>query len=83
LGFPDSSIAEESSWNAGNPGSISGLGRSPGEGKGYPLLCSGLENSMDFIVHGGHKELDTTEPLSLHFTSDIFIYLHIKYFEEY
>ena len=60
LGFPDSSIAEEYSWNAGNPGSISGLGRSPGEGKGYPLQYSGLENSMDFIVHGV-RESDTTE----------------------
>ena len=42
-------------------GLIPGLGRSPGEGKGYPLQCSGLENSMDCIVHGGHKELDMTE----------------------
>jgi len=37
------------------PGSIPGLGRSPGEGKGYPLPCSGLENSMDCIVHGVTK----------------------------
>ena len=36
-------------------GSISGLGRSPGEGKGYPLQYSGLENSMDCIVHGVAK----------------------------
>ena len=35
--------------------SIPGLGRSPGEGKGYPLQYSGLENSMDFIVHGVAK----------------------------
>ena len=41
-------------------GSIPGLGRSPGEGKGYPLQYSGLENSMDCIVHAV-KELDTTE----------------------
>ena len=33
-------------------GSIPGLGRYPGEGKGYPVQCSGLENSMDCIVHG-------------------------------
>ena len=33
-------------------GSVPGLGRSPGEGKGYPLQYSGLENSMDCIVHG-------------------------------
>ena len=46
-------------------GLIPGLGRSPGEGKGYPLQYSGLENSIDCIVHGGHKESDTTEQLSL------------------
>ena len=39
----------------GGVGSISGLGRSPGEGKGYPLQYSGLESSMDFIVHGVAK----------------------------
>jgi len=53
----------------GDLGLIPGLGRSPGEGKGYPLKYSGLENSMDCIVHGGHKESDTTERLSLHFTN--------------
>ena len=37
---------------------------SPGEGKGYPLQYSGLENSMDYIVHGGCKELEATEQLS-------------------
>jgi len=37
--------------NAGDLGSIPGLGRSPGEGKGYPLQYSGLENSVDYIVH--------------------------------
>ena len=41
--------------NAGDLGSIPGLGRSPGEGKGYPLQYSGLENSMDCIVHGVAK----------------------------
>ena len=40
---------------AGDLGSIPGLGRSPGEGKGYPLQYSGLENSMDSIVHGVTK----------------------------
>ena len=45
---------------------ISGLGRSPGEGKGYPLQYSGLENYMDCIVSPqGHKESYTTERLSL------------------
>ena len=44
--------------NAGDAGDldlIPGLGRSPGEGKGYPFQCSGLENSMDCIVHGFAK----------------------------
>ena len=46
---------KESACNAGDLGSISGLGRSPGEGKGYPFQYSGLENSMDCIVHGVSK----------------------------
>ena len=50
-GFPDSSVGKESACNTGDPGSIPGLGRSPGEGKGYPLQYSGLENSMNYIVH--------------------------------
>ena len=47
LGFPDSSVGKESTCNAGDPGSIPGLGRFLGEGNGYPLQYSGLENSMD------------------------------------
>ena len=43
---PDSSVGKESACNAGDPGSIPGLGRSPGEENGYPLQYSGLENSM-------------------------------------
>ena len=39
-GFPDSSVGKESAYNAGDPGSIPGLGRSAGEGIGYPLQCS-------------------------------------------
>ena len=54
-GFPDSSVGKESICNAGNPGLIPGLGLSPGEGKGYPLQYSGLENSMDCIVYGVTK----------------------------
>ena len=41
--------------NVGDLGSIPGLGRSPGEGKGYPLQYIGLENSMDCIVYGVAK----------------------------
>ena len=56
-GFPDSSVGKESACNAGDLGLIPRLGRSPGEGKGYPLDYSGLENSMDrgpwwATVHG-------------------------------
>ena len=55
LGFPDSSVRKESACNAGDPGSIHGSRRSPGKGIGYPLQYSGLENSMDCIVHGVAK----------------------------
>ena len=55
LGFPGGSAGKESACNAGDLGSILGLGRSPGEGKGYPLQYSGLENSMDCIVYGVAK----------------------------
>ena len=43
---------------------IPGLGISPGEGNGYPLQYSGLENSMDCTLHGGRKESDATEPFT-------------------
>ena len=46
-GFPSSSVGKESTCNAGDLGSIPGLRRSPGEGKGYPFQCFCLENSMD------------------------------------
>ena len=55
LGFPCSSAGKESACNARDLGLIPGLERSPGEGKGYPLQYSGLENSMDCIVHGVRK----------------------------
>ena len=55
MGFPDSSVGKESACNARDLSSISGSGRSAGEGKGYPLQYSGLENSMDCIVHGVTK----------------------------
>ena len=54
-GFPGGSAGKESTCNAGDLGSIPGLGRSLEEGKGYPLQYSGLENSMDCIVHGVAK----------------------------
>ena len=55
LSFPCDSASKESTCNVGDLGSIPGLGRSPGEGKCDPLQYSGLENSMDCIVHGVAK----------------------------
>ena len=64
MGFPGSSAGKESACNAGDSSSISVLGRSAVEGIGYPLQYSGLENSMDCIVHGV-TESDTSEQLSV------------------
>ena len=75
LGFPGGSDGKESTCNAGDLGSILGLGRSPGGGPGNPFQCSRLENPMDreawwATAHGvansprGHKESDMTEQLS-------------------
>ena len=55
FGFPCGSAGKESACNAGDLGLVPGLGRSPGEGKGYLLQYSGLENSMDCMVHGVTK----------------------------
>ena len=64
MDFPCGSAGKESAHNAGFLGSIPGLKRSPGEGKGYTLQYSGLENSLDYSLWG-HKESDTTERLAL------------------
>ena len=66
LGFSGRSTGKESTCNVGDLGSIPGLRRSPGEGKGYPLQYSGLENSMDCIVHGVAKS--QTQLSDFHFT---------------
>ena len=55
LGFPCGSAGKESACNAGDLRLIPGMGRSPGKGKGYPFQYSGLENSMDCVVHGVAK----------------------------
>ena len=52
LGFPGGSSSKESVCNVGDLGSILGLGRSPGEVNSYPVRYSGLDNSMERIVHG-------------------------------
>ena len=51
MGFPGGSAGKESACNAEDLGLIPGLGRSPGEGKGYPLQYSGLEDSMDYVFN--------------------------------
>ena len=68
LGFPDSSVGKESTCSAGDLGSIPGLGRSLGEGKGYPLQYSGLENSMDCVGHGITKSQTQLSDFQFSFT---------------
>ena len=65
LGFPGGLAGKESACNAGDLSSILGLGRSPGEGNGYTLQYSSLENSMD-TVHGVTKS--RTQLSDVHFT---------------
>ena len=67
IGFSGGSADKESACNPGDLGSIPGLGRYPGEGKGYPLQYSGLKNSMDCIVHGVTKSW--TQLSNFHFIS--------------
>ena len=55
MGFPGGSAGKESTCNVGDLDLIPGLGRSPGEGKGYPLQYSGLENSMDLDFMGSQR----------------------------
>ena len=76
LSFLGGLLSKESACNAGDLGSIPELGRSPGEGKGYPLQYSGLENSMDCIVHGVAKS--QTRLSDFHFHSYFpFIFLQV------
>ena len=62
------SAGKESACNAGDLDSVSELGRSPGEGKGYPLQYSGLENSMDYIVHWVAKSRTRLSDFHFHVT---------------
>ena len=63
--FPGGLVGKESACNARDVGSSPGLGRSSGEGKGYPLQYSGLENSPGLCSPWGCKASDVTERLSL------------------
>ena len=71
-GFPDSSVGKEFTCNVGDCGSIPGPGRSPGEGKGYPLQYSGLENSMDCTVHGVTKSRTRLSDFHFHIENGTF-----------
>ena len=66
-GFPGGSAGKESACNVGDLGLTPGLGRFLGEGKGYPLQYSGLENSMDCIVHGVAKSGTCLSGFHFHF----------------
>ena len=67
-GFPCGAAGKESACNTGDLGSIPGLGRSPGAGKGYPLQYSGLGNSMDYTDHTVHGVTKSrTELSNFHF----------------
>ena len=68
LGFLCGSAGKESTFIVGDLGSIPGLGRFPGEGKGYPLQYSGLENSMDYTVLGVAKSWTQLSNFHFHFT---------------
>ena len=67
LGFPCGSAGKESASNAGDLGSIPGLGRSPKEGKGYIIQYCGLENFMDCTVHAVAKSRTQLRDFHFHF----------------
>ena len=66
-GFPGGSAGKEVACNVGGLGSIPGLRRNPGEGKGYPLQYSGLENPTDCIMHGVAKSQTRLSDFHFHF----------------
>ena len=69
--YEDSSAGKESACIVGDLGSIPGLGRYPGEGKGYPLQYSGLENSMDCTVHRVTKSWTRQSNDHFHFHTNL------------
>ena len=76
--FPHGSTGRESACNVGNLGSVPGLGRSLGEGKGYPVQYSGLENSINCIVHGIAKSWTRLSDFHTHtYYIEYFIYIYI------
>ena len=80
----DGSVGKESACNAGDLGSIPGSGISTGEGIGYPLQYSGLENSMDCIVHGVAKRWTRLSDFHFHFNPEYSLEgltLKLQYFD--
>ena len=69
LSWTDGSAGNKSACKVGDLGSVPGLGRSPGEGKGYPFQYSGLENSMDWIVHQVTKSRTWLSDFHFHFSN--------------
>ena len=80
-GFPDASDYKESTCTVGDLGLIPGLGRSPGEGNGYPLQYSGLENSRDSIVHGVAKSHTWLSNFHFYFQYGLIACLTLMMFE--
>ena len=73
--FPCGSAGKEFACSVRDLGSIPGLGRSPEEGKGYPLQYSGLDNSMDFLVHGVAKSWTRLSSFHVHEDLGLFVFL--------
>ena len=67
FGFSCFSACKESAYNVGDLGSIPELGRCPGQGKGYQFQYSGLENSMECVVHGVTKSRIPLSKFHFHF----------------
>ena len=72
MGFSGGSVGKESACSVGDLDSIPGLGRSLGEGDGYPLQYSGLENSMDGIDYGVAKSWTWLSDFHFHFNDERF-----------
>ena len=81
MDFPSGSDGKESACYVGDPSMIPGSGRYPGKGNGYPLQYSGLENFMDYIVHGAAKSRTFTFHSQYDVTTQGKIYLSPQDFD--